>query len=101
MPPASWQERLDDPDEPLYTVGVVSDLLGLDTQTLRRLEDAISHASARPSGNQRRYSRRDLEALADAARLASEGNAPAAIATILALERRITELTDDQPGAET
>jgi hypothetical protein len=93
--PASrpWQDRLDDPDEPLYTVGVVSDLLGIDSQTLRRLEDAISHTSARPSGNQRRYSRRDIARLGDAARLAAQGHPPATIPTILELEQRIDALT--------
>jgi hypothetical protein len=94
-----WQDRLDDPDEPLYTVGVASDLLGIDSQTLRRLEDAIAHTSARPSGNQRRYSRRDLARLADATRLAAQGHPPAAIPTILELERRIDALTPDAESA--
>jgi hypothetical protein len=94
-----WHERLDDPLEPLYTVGVASDLLGIDSQTLRRLEDVISHTSARPSGNQRRYSRRDLAALADAARLAAQGHPPAAIPTILEFERRIDALTAEADRA--
>ena len=41
---ASWRARLDDDDEPLYTVAVVCELLSTDSQTLRRLGDAISHA---------------------------------------------------------
>lgn len=85
-------ERLDDPDEPLYTVGVAGDLLGMDSQTLRRLQDAISRTSARPSGNQRRYSRRDLEALEDAAHLTNQGYSAAAIARIVELERRVDAL---------
>ena len=31
-----WRERIDDPTEPLYTIAVAADLLGVDTQTLRR-----------------------------------------------------------------
>jgi MerR family transcriptional regulator/heat shock protein HspR len=93
----SWEDRLDDPDEPLYTVAVVSDLLELDSQTLRRLGDAISHESARPSGNQRRYSRRDIERLASASHLANKGFSPAALAEIHRLEQRVDDLTATQP----
>ena len=88
----SLSERLDDPDEPLFTVGVATDLLGIDSQTLRRLEEAIAHTSARPSGNQRRYSRNDLEALADATHLANQGYPAGAVARILELERRVDAL---------
>ena len=91
----AWRERLDDPDEPLFTIAVASDLLCMDVQTLRRLGAAISRTSARPSGNQRRYSRNDLIALDAAARLADEGYAPNAIARILSLEAQVRDLTDD------
>ena len=84
-----WDERLDDPAEPLYTVAVVCDLLGLESQVLRRLGSAISHLSSRPSGNQRRYSRNDIEKLSSAAHLAGEGYSPAAIAAIHSLETQL------------
>jgi MerR family transcriptional regulator, heat shock protein HspR len=86
-----WQERLNDPDEPLYTVGVAADLLGVDAQTIRRLQFAAVQHSARPSGNQRRYSRRDLEILAAAAELSRDGITAAAIGRILELERVVRE----------
>ena len=92
-PRRSWQERLDDPDEPLFTMAVAADLLDLDNQTLRRLGDAISQQSARPSGNQRRYSRHDLQALASAAELAGQSYGGPAIARILELERQVQELS--------
>jgi MerR family transcriptional regulator, heat shock protein HspR len=86
-----WRERLDDPNEPLYTVGVAADLLGVDAQTIRRLQIAAVQPSARPSGNQRRYSRRDLDILAAAAELTRDGiNAPA-IGRILELQRMVRE----------
>ena len=93
-PSRSWQERLDDPDEPLYTVAVAADLLGLDHQTLRRLGDTISQHSARPSGNQRRYSRHDLQALSDAAELTNQRYAGPALARILELERQVQALSN-------
>jgi len=93
-PPRSWQERIDDPDEPLYTMAVAADLLDLDNQTLRRLGDTISQRSARPSGNQRRYSRHDLEALAQAAELTKQRYGGAALARILELERQVQALSD-------
>lgn len=86
--PRPWRERLDDPDEPLFTMGVAAELLGLDTQSLRRLGTAIEQGEARPSGNQRRYSRNDLERLSAAADLAAEGHNGRSIATILDLTGR-------------
>jgi hypothetical protein len=90
----SLAERLDDPDEPLYTMAVAADLLETDDQTLRRLGDALGRRSARPSGNQRRYSRRDLEGLESALDLAREGHPPQSIARILDLQRQLTEGPD-------
>jgi MerR family transcriptional regulator, heat shock protein HspR len=84
-----WHERLDDPTEPLYTVGVAADLLGVDTQTIRRLQLAAVQSTARPSGNQRRYSRQDLEILAAAADLSRDGMTANAIGRILELERAV------------
>jgi len=72
-------------------MAVVSDMLQLDPQTLRRLGQAIDLEHARPSGNQRRYSRNDLEVLSRAAELAAEGNNPLGIARIMALERQLEQ----------
>lgn len=83
------QERLDDPAEPLFTVAVAADLLGLDPQAFRRLSDAVDVDQSRPSGNQRRYSRDDLDRLAAAVDLASEGHNHQSIATILDLRAEV------------
>ena len=85
----SWQERIRDPAEPLYTIAVAADLLGVDTQSLRRLSKAIDQGEARSSGNQRRYSRDDLERLDDALRLAADGHNSQSIATILDLTQQV------------
>jgi MerR family transcriptional regulator/heat shock protein HspR len=92
----TWQDRLDDPSEPLFTLAIAADLLGVDTQTLRRLESAAALASHRPSGNQRRYSRDDLEVLNRAIELAQSGAQGPSIARILELERQVADLS----GAE-
>jgi MerR family transcriptional regulator/heat shock protein HspR len=90
--PLDWQKRLDDPAEPLYTLSVVSDLLGVDRQTVRRMGLPEIAEPARPSGNQRRYSRNDITLLAHAFQLSNEGLTMGAIARILALEQEVERL---------
>lgn len=92
-----WRDRLNDPDEPLFTMAIAADLLGLDTQTLRRLGEAVAHPHHRPSGNQRRYSRNDIELLGKAADLADEGHNASAIRRIIDLEQRVEDLTAGSP----
>jgi MerR family transcriptional regulator/heat shock protein HspR len=87
----SWRARLADPDEPLYTVAVAADLLGVGTQALRRLGEALDHDGRRPSGNQRRYSRNDLELLSRALELQDDGHAAASIPRIMELEEQVGE----------
>ena len=91
-----WRERIDDPDEPLFTMAVAAELLGLDTQALRRLSTAIDQGEARPSGNQRRYSRRDLERLSAASDLAAEGHNAPSIAKILDLTDQVTRMRSER-----
>jgi DNA-binding transcriptional MerR regulator len=92
--PRSWPERLADPAEPLYTSAVTAELLGIDSQALRRLEHAAGITSERPSGNQRRYSRNDIETLSRAADLANAGTQGRAIGHILELEQQLAEQVD-------
>lgn len=85
-PSRSWRDRLDDVDEPLYTIAVASELLATSQQTIRRLEDALEVRGQRPSGNQRRYSRRELEYLSSACELSARGFSPLSVARIIAME---------------
>jgi hypothetical protein len=87
-----WAARLDDPDEPLYTIAVVADLLDVDQQIVRRLEGQGLMSTARSEGNQRRYSRRDLERLARALDLVEQGMTRTSVVRILVLEARVAEL---------
>ena len=77
-------------------MAVAAELLGVDDQTLRRLGQAIRHDSARTSGNQRRYSRNDLAALAQASHLADQGHSAASLGRILELEQELRRLTADR-----
>lgn len=87
----SWQQRLDDPAEPLFTMAVVAELLVLDQQSLRRLERGLL-TTARSTGNHRRYSRDDIALLAYASRLQSEGVPRSAITRIISLEQQVARL---------
>lgn len=71
-------------------MAVAAELLGVDTQALRRLSTTIDQGEARPSGNQRRYSRNDLERLSSAAALAAQGHNGQSINTILDLTARLS-----------
>jgi DNA-binding transcriptional MerR regulator len=71
-------------------VAVAAELLGLDPQALRRLSATIDQGEARPSGNQRRYSRSDLERLSAAAELAAQGHSGRSITAILILTERLS-----------
>ncbi len=90
-----WRARLDDADEPLYTIAVVADLLDVDQQIVRRLEGQDLMSTARSEGNQRRYSRRDVERLARALDLVEQGMTRTAGVRILVLEARVAELESD------
>jgi MerR family transcriptional regulator, heat shock protein HspR len=96
-PRSSWQERLDDPAEPLYTMGVVCELLGVEAQVVRRLDHPEVVGSARPSGNQRRFSRNDIAMLSYALTLAEEGIPLSGISRILVLERELSRAREREP----
>lgn len=88
-----WVARMDDPDEPLFTIAVACDLLGSDAQSIRRLDRLGITSSTRTPGNQRRYSRNDVVRLGEALRLRAEGVPQAAIVRVLAAEARLAPAT--------
>jgi len=75
-------------------LAVAADLLGFDTQGLRRLAATIYQGEARPSGNQRRFSCNDLARLSAAADLAAQGHTGRSLAAIVDLTHQIEALTD-------
>ena len=92
MAKRSWEQRLEDPTEPLYAIAVVADLLNVDAQVLRRYETAGIASAERNDGNQRRFSRNDIAVLAHAIEMTGDGISVNAVARILDLERQVAEL---------
>lgn len=88
-------EEYEEGCEPLYTIGVVSRLLGCEPSTLRRYENAGLIAPGRTEGNTRLYSDNNLEILRRVHRLIEEEKLNAQGARMVVdLERRISELED-------
>jgi DNA-binding transcriptional MerR regulator len=82
----------DDPSAAIYTIGQVSELLGVQTAFLRRVETESLVSPARSEGGQRRYSRSEIDTLQHIAQLASDGLTLAGIRRILLLEAEVAEL---------
>ena len=87
-----WSVRLDDPDEPLYTLAVVAELFGVDPQVIRRMDQAGICTAQRTEGNHRRYSRHDIEAIGQAFSMRRDGVPHNAMAQILALQHQVAAL---------
>jgi DNA-binding transcriptional MerR regulator len=79
----------------VYGISVASELTGIDPQTLRLYERRGLLTPARSDGGTRRYSDDDLDRLQRIGELVGEGINIAAIAQILHLENRNTELESD------
>ncbi len=80
---------IEDPNAPLYTVGVVADLVGVDPQVIRGYDKRGLIEPQRSESGHRRYSRRDIERLSRAIELAEEGVSTAGIERVLELQDRI------------
>ena len=77
---------------PKYTIGVVSQLLGLPPQMLRRYEEAGLLAPARQGGKNRLYSDQDIEILEEIAELSEQGVNAVGIRYIIQIRRHVTVL---------
>lgn len=93
-----WEDTLDDPEEPLYTVGVVADLMGVDAQVVRGYDKRGLVEPGRSGAGHRRYSRADIRRLSRAMDLADEGIPAAGIGRILELEEELRRRDADTPG---
>jgi MerR family transcriptional regulator, heat shock protein HspR len=85
---------LDDENLPLFTVGQVSQMLEIQQAFLRRLDQLGVVRPSRPSGNQRRYSRREITVVRYVVDLVDEGMTLAAVRRVLELEERVRELEE-------
>ncbi len=77
---------------PLFSVGQVADLLGVQQAFLRRLDEQSVVSPARSEGGQRRYSRQEVSALMHVKQLTGEGLTLAGVRRVLELERELAEV---------
>ena len=82
----------DDEHAPLYTVGQVADMLGVQPAFLRRLDTEEVVQPSRSEGGQRRYSRNEIDCVGRVSVMAGEGMTLAGIRRILALEAEVAAL---------
>ncbi|MDX6389514.1 MAG: MerR family transcriptional regulator, heat shock protein HspR [Streptosporangiaceae bacterium] len=87
-PPAG----LDDLHWPLYTVGQVAQILGVQPSFLRRLDTQEIVQPARSESGQRRYSRREISRIEQVVGLVGEGFTVPAVRRVLELQAEVTEL---------
>ncbi len=80
---------------PKYTIGVVSQLLGLPPQMLRRYEEAGLLEPARQSGKNRLYSDEDVAVLGEVAELYVQGVNATGIRHIIQIRRHVRVLQEE------
>lgn len=86
---------IDDADAALYTVGQVAAMLDVQVAFLRRLDEQGVVVPGRSAGGQRRYSRREINRIAELTKLTGEGLTLAGARRVLDLQARVKELEED------
>jgi MerR family transcriptional regulator/heat shock protein HspR len=82
----------DDDLAPLYSVGQVAGMLGVQQAFLRRLDREQVVTPGRSEGQQRRYSRMDIGRVQDAVGLIDEGLTLEGVKRVLALQAEVALL---------
>ncbi len=85
-------------DVPLYTVGQVADMLGVQPAYLRRLDTHDVVRPSRSTGRQRRYSRIDIDRIGAVAMLMGEGMTLAGADRIIELQSEVDDLRRQLAG---
>ena len=80
---------------PKYTIGVVSQLLGLPPQMLRRYEEAGLLEPARQSGKNRLYSDQDIAILEEISELSAQGINAVGIRYIIQIRKHVVVLQQE------
>ncbi len=83
---------MDDDLAPLYSVGQVAGMLGVQQAFLRRLDTFDVVNPGRSDGQQRRYSRQDIAQVQQAVGLIDEGLTLNGVRRVLALEAEVKAL---------
>lgn len=82
----------EDEHAPLYSVGQVADMLGVQQAFLRRLDAFDLVSPARSAGDQRRYSQAEIGRVQEVVSLADEGMTLVGIKRIFALQQQVRSL---------
>jgi DNA-binding transcriptional MerR regulator len=82
----------DDASAPLYSVGQVAGMLGVQQAFLRRLDAQDVVSPARSEGQQRRYSRDDVGQVQQALGLIDEGLTLPGVRRVLLLQQEVRRL---------
>jgi DNA-binding transcriptional MerR regulator len=80
---------------PKYTIGIVSQLVGMPPQMLRRYEEAGLLEPARQAGKNRLYSDEDVSVLKEIAELYEQGVNAVGIRHIITMRRQVTVLEQE------
>ena len=81
-----------DPSSPLFSVGQVAEILGVQSAFVRRLDTEQVVSPARSAGGQRRYSQLEVQRVERVASMADAGHNLTGIRQILALEAEVADL---------
>lgn len=90
---------IDDEQAPLYSVGQVAEMLGVQPAFLRRLERYGVIAPARSGGGQRRYSRAEIARVQAAMQLTEEGMSVTGAERVLSLQDEVDRLSQELRSA--
>jgi DNA-binding transcriptional MerR regulator len=82
----------DTDNAPLYSVGQVADMLGVQPAFLRRLDSHDVVSPARSDGQQRRYSRSDVHDVQEAMSLIDGGLTLGGVRRVLELQQQVQAL---------
>ncbi len=85
----------DDEFAPLYTVGQVAGMLGVQPAFVRRLDVEQVVSPARSDGGQRRYSRSEIGVVQQVSQMADDGMTLVGIRRILELQAEVAALKDE------
>jgi MerR family transcriptional regulator/heat shock protein HspR len=88
----------DDRNLPFFTMGQVSAMLDVQQAFLRRLEEFELVAPERSEGNQRRYSRDDIDRVTEVVGLIDEGLTLAGVRRVLELQAEVDALKAEIKG---
>lgn len=94
------EEQLDDHDHPFASTGQAAELLGVQPAFLRSLDAADLVRPGRSDGGHRRYTRRQLRAVAAIRELSDDGHTLASAALIVRLREDLATTRGERDDAD-